>query len=347
MTSDWFAEAEERRREFLSDEIKGDFSLEPMAHDMAPRFYHRIHTVNKTMILLESAPDGHRQALPGHELGAFMKVAAFLRGQGFRVPEIYASSEYLGFILLEDFGNLTFETALDEATETDVRELYMRATQLLMKLKRIGSNKLFEFPVFWGSRLDNGIGRFTDWFLPYLFGRPVTDGEKAAFNDMLIDAKSVLPAIEPGFVHGDFHPSNLMILQNGELGLLDFQAAMRGPSIYDLANLLHDARRNVPKDIIWDCQNLYFEDEEGDLSDWYNFLSLHFHLRVIGQFIKVAIMTGKTSYLSHLDRLWGYLGESRISAFQSYAEQANIDFSKALPPLDMEKIKTYIRPDAA
>lgn len=343
MTQDWFEDSEERRQQFLSSILKGDFQQRSITSDMAPRHYYRVEDSGKTYILLETAPDGHQQALPGHELESFIEIAGFLREEGFRTPKIYEANELQGLILLEDFGDLTFEEALKTQSS---KELYISATELLCELREIGSNKLFELPTFSGSRIDQGARRFADWFLPYYFGRAVKDSEIEAFEDMLLDIKSDLPAIEKGFVHGDFHPANLMILKNGDLGLLDFQAAMRGPSIYDLTNLLHDARRNVDTATIMACQKLYFKNEEKDVKYWYNYLSIHFHTRVIGQFIKVAITTGKTNYLQHLDRLRLYLLQTPNAAFQNYCKQSGIDLSKELPDVNIAKVKKYIRTDA-
>ncbi len=343
MTQDWFLHAQERRHYFLSSVLNGDFAQEAITPDMAPRHYYRVTNNHKTFILLESAPDGHQQALPGHELKPFIKNAQFLKEEGFRTPDIYEASELQGLVLLEDFGDVTFESALSDAGNEN---LYLKATELLCDLRGIGSNKLFELPTFSGSRIDQGARRFVDWFLPYYYGRSVTDEEIEAFEDVMLNIKSDLPAIESGFVHGDFHPANLMVLKNGDLGLLDFQAAMRGPSVYDLTNLLHDARRRVDTRIIMACQSLYFKHEENDAKYWYNYLSLHFHARVIGQFIKVAMTTGKTGYLQHIDRLWSYLSHNQNASFQKYCAAAGIDFSKDLPKLDLENIKKHIRPDA-
>ena len=51
----------------------------------------------------------------------------------------------------------------------------------------------------------------------------------------------------------DFHSPNLLWLEEREgiakVGLLDFQDAVLGPSAYDLASLLQDARVDVPEDI--------------------------------------------------------------------------------------------------
>lgn len=346
INEDWFAEAKERRHVFLEREIGKGFSVQPMTSDMAPRYYHRITTEDKTFVLLESAPDGHSQALPGHEIGAFVKINRFLNTEGFRVPDIYAAQEEQGLLLLEDFGDLSFEKALESADQQEAGHYYFEATELLSSLRQIGTNRLFELPVFLGSRIDMGVRRFADWFLPYYFDRSVSDEEIEGFEQMLLEMKSALPETKQGFVHGDFHPANLMILEDGEFGLLDFQAAMRGPCVYDLTNLLHDARRKVPNDIIQTCQEAYFLNEENNLSNWYNYLSLHFHLRVIGQFIKIAITTEKTHYLGHLDRLARYLSQNESLVFREYSEQLGIKWEAALPNLDLQKVAKYIRPDA-
>ncbi|MCB9965444.1 MAG: phosphotransferase [Rhodospirillales bacterium] len=344
--TDWFADSAPRRELFLDREIPGYHHFEAMTHDMAPRFYHRVFREQQTFILLESAPDGHPQALPGHEIGAFLRVNRLLQAEGFSTPKIEAADEENGLVLLQDFGDLTFEKALKTASDEEGGLLYRKATDLLVALRAIPASHLSDLPAFEESLINRGVRRFADWFLPYYLGRSITDEDLAAFQEMMLALQKQLSPVSSGFIHGDFHPANLMILADGSLGILDFQGAMRGPSVYDLTNLLCDARRDVRSEWVKSCQSLYFSDAENGLIDYYNYLSLHFHLRVIGQFIKVAIVSGKTGYLQHLDRLRRYLQQSPVHLFQDYSRKAGLNWDHDLPPLSLDNLKKLIREDA-
>ncbi len=343
---DWFQTSQERRQAFLSKELTGRFQLAEITSDMAPRHYHRITQDKKSYILMECAPDGHKQALVGHEISAFLNVQKLLSAARIKVPKLYAVDEQNGLLLLEDFGDITFEKALLNISQNDKEDLYSRATNMLFDLKAIPQDVARTLPVFRDSRIYQFGRRFADWFLPYYFDRPVSDDDIAGYFSMMKQIEADLPEIPFGFVHGDFQPPNMMVLPDGQIGLLDFQGAMYGPPVYDLVNLLHDARRHVDPKIIRDCKDAYVLDKKNDVMLWYNYISLHFHLRVIGQFIRVAYTLNKTSYLIHLNRLWGYLGQNENKVFQDYAQNIGLDFSKPLPPFDLERLKKHVRSDA-
>jgi hypothetical protein len=122
---------------------------------------------------------------------------------------------------------------------------------------------------------------------------------------------------------------------------------MCGPPVYDLTNLLNDARRTVDPDIIQRGKISYGIGHNECEQLWYDYLSLHFHLRVIGQFIRVTVTLGKTGYLQHLPRLQTYIRNNMNPHFKAYCEHAGLDFSRELPPFAIEKLKPLIRHDAS
>ena len=71
------------------------------------------------------------------------------------------------------------------------------------------------------------------WFLQRHLGLDPGCGDwdvlELAFRRIL-DALAQQPQ---RFMHRDFHSRNLMLLADGDLGVIDFQGAMRGPCTYD------------------------------------------------------------------------------------------------------------------
>ena len=66
--------------------------------------------------------------------------------------------------------------------------------------------------------------------------------EWSLLNDSLLDSAIEQPQM---FVHRDFHSRNLMMLDDGELGILDFQDGVVGPVTYDWVSLLRDCYFNM------------------------------------------------------------------------------------------------------
>ena len=113
-------------------------------------------------------------------------------------------------------------------------------------------------------------------------------------------------------VHRDFHIDNLFYLKNRKglkaCGLIDFQDAVIGPSSYDLASLLEDARRNVNTKVVSKMYNKFVkklskEQKEIFIKE-YKILATNRHLKVIGIFTRLYAHDKKRSYLNHIPRLW-------------------------------------------
>ena len=158
-------------------------------------------------------------------------------------------------------------------------------------------------------------------------------------------------------MHIDYHFENLMWMDKKQAlarcGVLDFQGAMTGPVPYDLANLLEDARIDVPADLRTTMMDRYcrtMSPEERDVfRSWYRVLATQFHCRVIGQFIRLAVHDDKTRYLSMIPRVAGYIREGLkdpvLAPLAQWFADHEIDFSK-VDGFRPDAIRPHIRPDA-
>ena len=115
-------------------------------------------------------------------------------------------------------------------------------------------------------------------------------------------------------VHKDFHSRNLMVLQNDELGMIDYQDALIGPVTYDLVSLLKDCYIKWPQNIIdnlslYFYKNSHFQSEMNHEAFQTNFLicGLQRHLKVLGVFSRLHIRDGKSNYLNDLPLTFEYI----------------------------------------
>jgi hypothetical protein len=120
----------------------------------------------------------------------------------------------------------------------------------------------------------------------------------------------------------DFHSPNLIWLPERQgiarVGLLDFQDAMMGPAAYDLASLLQDARVDVPELMEVALLGHYARrrgqsDPDFDPSDFirlYATLAAQRASKILGIFARLDRRDGKSQYLRHIPRVWGYLQRS-------------------------------------
>src|SRR5439155_10672588 len=117
----------------------------------------------------------------------------------------------------------------------------------------------------------------------------------------------------------DFHSPNLLWLPQrrdiGQVGLLDFQDAVMGHPAYDLASLLQDARVDVAEQLEVSLLGRYVRtrrsvDPGFDASAFiraYATLAAQRASKILGIFTRLDRRDGKSQYLRHIPRVWGYL----------------------------------------
>ena len=307
-----------------------------IVQDSSIRRYFRLKKSNETAILMETLPDGSEDATAGHSITDFIRIGEWLNEIGLNAPNILARDESQGYLILEDFGDTSFKTAIEQGA--DKATLYSCAKDVLDNIA--AQNCPLELPQYYDSHVHKFHTRVVNWYVPLVRKQKNEAGLEEAYLEAWKEVKENVPCPPQTFLHIDYHAQNLMWLpeNNGlqRCGILDFQGAMIGPAPYDLANLLEDARADVPNDIRQSILSQYDEQFRAQ----YRILATQFHCRVIGQFIKIAI-NGNPSYLQCIPRLERYLHEAlqnpTLKPLQSFFKELGIDFSAPAP---LEKIAT-------
>ena len=346
---DWFDARVSLRDAFLRNHNLGNTALTPIGSDMASRRYFRLQRDNgQTVLLMESVPDGSPLATPGHKLSDFIRLSAYLRSIGISTPEVFESDEQDGYLLLEDFGDVSFKAALEQGMASR-EDLYESATDILIWLRQNAKADTIALPDYYKSHVHTGRRRLIDWYVPAARGQSNPDGLVEDYLAVWDKIERSLPPVPEGFLHIDFHFENLMYPK----GVLDFQGAMKGPVPYDLANLLEDARMDVPADLRDRMMTRYCQgmsaDEKKNFQDWYRVLATQFHCRVMGQFIRLAVDGGKPRYMDMIPRVAGYVREGLkdpvLKPLADWFTAQKIDFAK-VDGFDADVIRPHIRPDA-
>lgn len=330
---DFFAAREGERRAFADKNGYAGKAIIPLYEDMASRRFYRMGGA----VLMDSLPDDHPHATIGHRLTDFVRLSQALRGGGVHVPEIYAADEANGFLLMEDLGDTPItEDNLDKAVD------------VLIRLRDRVPAKDLNLPDYFASHIHARHDRVVHWYAPCVRERQNPAGLADEYRAVWQAIEQQLPPPLMGFVHADFARHNLRLVDN-ECGVLDFQGAQRGPLAYDLVNLLEDGRVTTPPDVKKHLYNKYIADlsadERASFDQWYAVLSAQFHLRLAGQFIKLAIRGGKPRYLDYVPLVQSYLrDELRHPLLQPLADwltAQGITFDVPVVPDDAR-----IRPDA-
>jgi aminoglycoside/choline kinase family phosphotransferase len=261
-------------------------------------------------------------------------VAQKLRDAGLSAPEIIAQNPDQGFLVLTDFGGSDYLSQLNPETEGS---LYGDALAALLRMQtRID---VADLPPYDEALLNREMDLFHDWFLDKLLGISLDPGQQAiwqSIKQLLVENALVQPQV---FVHRDYHSRNLMKLETGNPGILDFQDAVKGPITYDLVSLLRDCYIEWPPIRVDQLALVYYEFARvNDLVDvkaaqfmrWFNLMGIQRHLKAIGIFSRLKLRDGKSGYLKDIPRTLEYLrqvsaDEMSLVGLFSMIEQLGLD----------------------
>ncbi len=258
----------------------------------------------------------------------FIAIAAALRAAGLSAPEIVAADIANGFLLIEDLGRLDYATAL--ATGADQDALWSAAVDALVVLRGvacdeplpIGDGSSHRLPALDRTILEIETSLVPDWLWPAVKGSAMPQETRAAFAAAWAPIFDQVLADPPHWLLRDYHSPNLIQVPGREgasaAGIIDFQDALQGPAAYDLVSLLQDARLDVPADLehrllarycaaVRARDSAFDAEAEARFRTLYAFLGAQRNSKILGIFCRLAMRDGKTRYLAHLPRIWGYL----------------------------------------
>lgn len=276
-------------------------AMHSMGGDASNRRYFRVDTSCGTRVVMD-APDQSAVC------EAFLHVRRVMAEAGLHVPMIHAADTSAGFILLEDFGDDDYLGALRDGPR---ESLLTDAIDALIRLQRRGPPDWL--PRFDASRIAGELALFPDWYVRRHLGiEPDARwwSRWQAGTGVLVEEMSRQPRV---VVHRDYMVRNLMVTTPNP-GIIDFQDALAGPVVYDLASLLRDAffSLNPAEESAWID---YYRDQAraaeivlpDDLSQAIDRTAAQRHLKVLGIFARLCHRDRKSGYIADASRFLGYL----------------------------------------
>ncbi len=281
-----------------------EFNLEVASSDASFRRYFRVHQHDHSRIVMDAPPE--------HEdIDSFVRIAEFLSRTGTHVPRIFAKNLEQGFLLLSDLGNTSYLSALNEQSAD---ALYRAAIDEIIKMQ-LAPTADIELASYDDEKLLAELRLFPDWFIQKHLSLTPPPELNAVF-ELLIANASEQPQY---FVHRDYHSRNLMLGEDNEVGVIDFQDAVIGPVTYDLVSLLRDCYIEWPQNKLDNWLNYYFEqavenqlltgDDRSEFIRWFDLMGLQRHLKVLGIFCRLNYRDGKAGYMNDLPLTLKYVLE--------------------------------------
>ncbi len=280
-------------------------TLRPASSDASFRRYFRVDTVDGNSLIAMDAPP------PQEDVKPFIHVADLFGATGVSVPKILAQDVDAGFLLLTDLGNTTYLHQLNADT---AHKLYMDAIDALILLQT--QSRAESLPPYDRALLSREMQLFPDWYINHHLKLTLSAEQSATLDkvfEVLLENNLAQPQV---YVHRDYHSRNLMVLPQGNPGIIDFQDAVYGPITYDLVSLLRDAYVQWDEAMVLDWVIRYWERARqaglpvnADIDTFYRdfeFMGLQRHLKVLGIFSRLAYRDGKQQYLQDIPLVMEY-----------------------------------------
>ena len=278
-------------------------AVEPASGDASFRRYFRVHLGGRTLIAMDAPPAVEK-------IRPFIQVGGLFTRAGVCVPKIVEFNEDLGFMLLADFGPISYLSRLDPVSAP---ALYQDATNVLKRLNNHLDIETCGLPDYGGDLVSRELDLFEQWFLCGKLEMVLSSAElkilehaKAFLTDKMLEQPKVV-------VHRDFHSRNLMVLEQDNPGVLDFQDAVVGPITYDLASLLRDCYIAWPEPTVEQWVFDYFSNlglQKIDFEQffhWFELTGLQRHMKAVGIFSRLDIRDGRDGYLADIPRTLNYI----------------------------------------
>lgn len=307
--------------------------LEALAGDAGFRRYFRINT-EPSLIAVNSPPKKEKNP-------EYVRLSLFMQAQGLLTPKIYAVNYDRGYMLVEDFGVTLFRQQLEIA---EAGLLYDGAEAELLKLQN-ATPKAPSVPLHDATKIGDELALFEQWFLNNMLDYQLDVDEKVMLDDVfgcLVNSAKDQPQV---LMHADYHSRNLMMLDQDRIGVIDFQDTMLGAITYDLVSLLKDCyvcwpESWVEKRALGYKQRLASAGLLPDVDDsqfiqWFDFMGLQRHIKVLGVFSRLALRDAKSAYLKDIPLVARYC----LEASGKYPQTAKFHHwfsSKVLPILDKQ-----------
>ena len=267
----------------------------PVAGDASFRRYFRVESAARGKAILMDAPPPHEDPRP------FLHIAQYLNGHQFRAPEIFATDLTRGLLLIEDFGDRRMREHLDEHPE-DEAAVYRAAIDAILRLAQTPAVQAQAYDMATYMR---EVQLLSEWYMPAMG----LSFDVQEFDQIWTESLAPLAEYQKVTVLRDYHAENIMLLDDGQQGIIDFQDALVGHPAYDLVSLLQDARRDVSPALEAEMLAYYHAAAKPgvDFDAHYALLGAQRNTKIIGIFTRLWKRDGKERYLSFLPRMWGLL----------------------------------------
>ena len=318
------------------EQIEGlaDSEMTPASSDASFRRYFRLQTATKSFIAMD-APPPQEDCLP------FVRIAGYLEAMGLNAPQIVEADLERGFLLMSDLGATQYLQRLN-TDPAEANTLYADAISALLAMQSRGAAYQAQLPPYDAELLGFELSLFRDWLCGAHLGIRFSKDEAASWQDIcsvLMQNALDQPQV---FVHRDYHSRNLMVTNDQNPGILDFQDAVEGAFTYDLVSLLKDCYIKWPADQVQAWAEQFYSELDADtralvgmeqFSRYFELMGVQRQLKAAGIFARLMHRDGKSGYIADIPLCLSYIVEI-APRYDELAFLVDVIESRVLPALE-------------
>lgn len=246
------------------------------------------------------------------ENSAFLYFTRHFKANGLNVPEIYAEDPENYVYLVEDLGNTSLFSLLENISENsgfpaEIAKIYRESLKELIRFQVVAGKSLdysFCYPheAFDARSMKWDLNYFKYYFLKLHV--PFHEGRLENDFDTLVDFLG--RADSSFFMYRDFQSRNILI-KDERLYFIDYQGGRKGPLQYDLASLLFQVKADLPFEFREEMLDYYLSelsvyieiDKAVFKRQYYGFVLIRL-LQVLGAYGFRGLIEKKPHFLSSI-----------------------------------------------
>ena len=295
------------------------FKILPIAGDASFRKFYRLKLKKSNKVIVFATQEKY------NNLVAYSAINKFLIKNKILAPKLYDHNLSQGILIVEDFGNTTFNQVLIKKKNKFL--IYKKLVDQLIKIQKIKPRSKLQsilskphiIKKYSKNILHKESDLFFDWYLPLFLNKKKNKKIKREGKKILSKLYGKLNFSNTCFVHRDYHVQNLMKIKK-KIGVIDSQDALIGNPAYDLVSLVDDVRIKTSSKLKNKIYQYYLKktkkiptiEKEKFLED-FNILSVQRSLKIIGIFSRLLKRDKKKKYVKFIPYTWKLL-ERRMNS---------------------------------
>jgi aminoglycoside/choline kinase family phosphotransferase len=288
--------------------------------DASYRIYYRIVLKDGRSFIVMQLPEGKASA--SEEITnysgkmtelPFQNVQKFLKSNDIPVPDIIHYNPDLRLMLLEDCGDELLWAKVAQASDAERMHWYEKAVDLLCTIQKKCSTARASDCVamqrsFDAILLNWEFAHFVEYGIEARRGEALPAEVRKEFNTLTGRITTAIMEQPYGFTHRDYQSRNLLVC-GGNLVVIDFQDALRGPFVYDLVALLRDSYVSLSTEQFQKLIAQFSVARTMPVSDVqraFDLVTVQRKLKDAGRFVYIDRVKGNPNYLQFIPTSLGY-----------------------------------------